>query len=149
MEIINTHADITVHGISTRTNNALEMSSEGKIPQLWADFDKHVDVNYMAGNRVFGVYDNYASDANGDFDVTAATNQENVPTQVELISKTIKAGKYLVFTEKGEMPQIAIDAWNEVWAYFTSDECEYERCYGVDYEYYVSGGEVRVFIGVV
>jgi predicted transcriptional regulator YdeE len=149
MEIINTHEDIQVSGITARTNNASEMSDSGKIPDLWERFDANVEVNYPSGNRVFGVYDNYASDAHGDFDVTAATNQPKVPSKLELVSKTLPAGKYLVFTEKGEMPQIAIDAWTKVWQHFTDDNCEHTRRYEVDYEYYVNGEEIRVFIGVV
>lgn len=149
MEIVHTQKDIQVSGISTRTNNAAEMSESGNIPGLWAKFDANVDVDYPGGNRVFGVYDNYASDAMGDFDVSATTNQANVPSKIKLHTKTLPAGKYLVFSESGEMPQIAIDAWTKVWTYFNSANCEYERRYEVDYEYYVSGGEIRVFIGVV
>jgi predicted transcriptional regulator YdeE len=149
MELQHTDTDITVRGISTRTNNATEMSENGKIPQLWADLYNAVDVNYMAGNRVFGVYDNYESDANGDFDVFAGTNQAEVNSTIALSSKIIPKGKYLVFTEVGTMPQIAIEAWTKVWNYFNSDSCSHTRRYQVDYEYYANGNEIRVHIGVV
>lgn len=48
----------TVHGISTRTNNSLEMSPNGKIPALWQLFDARVPVDYKGGERVYGVYYN-------------------------------------------------------------------------------------------
>jgi hypothetical protein len=46
------------------------------------------------------------------------------------------------------MPQIAIDAWTEVWNYFSSGKEEYERLYTTDFEYYPNGNQIEVHIAV-
>ena len=53
-----------------------------------------------------------------------------------------------MFTHKGEMPQIAIDAWTEVWNYFSHDKAEHQRLYSTDFEYYPNGNEIEVHIAV-
>lgn len=46
------------------------------------------------------------------------------------------------------MPQIAIDAWTEVWNYFFNDEKEHQRLYLIDFEYYPTGNKIEVHIAV-
>ncbi|MFD2168268.1 GyrI-like domain-containing protein [Thalassotalea euphylliae] len=138
-----------VHGLSARTNNANEFNPEtGKIPALWQQFDLHVPVNYQAGERVYGVYDDYASDFQGDFTVLAGFDGRELPKGITLEKRNIPAGKYLAFSKSGDMPQIAIDAWTDVWQYFTSDSCAHERLYKTDFEYYPNGNTIEVYIGI-
>ncbi|HFU75179.1 MAG TPA: AraC family transcriptional regulator, partial [Arcobacter sp.] len=62
----------TIYGITTRTKNLDEMNPQtAKIGSIWQKFDETVDVDYKGGERVYGVYYNYESDANGKFDVLA------------------------------------------------------------------------------
>lgn len=139
----------TIRGFSTRTDNETEMDPKrGKIPALWKMFDETVPVNYQGGERVLGAYFNYESDHNGKFDVLAGFDGSCTPSGKELEQITIPAGKYLVFTHQGEMPQIAIDAWTEVWQYFSQNHQEYERLYTVDFEYYPSENQIDVHIAV-
>lgn len=138
-----------IKGFSTRTDNETEMNpNTGKIPALWKMFDETVPVNYKGGERVFGVYFNYESDHNGQFDVLAGFDGASTPPEKEIEQITIQAGKYLVFTHRGEMPQIAIDAWTEVWQYFSSNKPEHERLYSTDFEYYPSENQIEVHIAV-
>ncbi|HHS92957.1 MAG TPA: AraC family transcriptional regulator, partial [Campylobacterales bacterium] len=59
----------TIYGITTRTKNLDEMNPQtAKIGSIWQKFDETVDVDYKGGERVYGVYYNYESDANGKFD---------------------------------------------------------------------------------
>jgi len=46
------------------------------------------------------------------------------------------------------MPQIAIDAWTEVWNYFSNGKKEHQRLYSIDFEYYPNGNEIEVHIAV-
>jgi predicted transcriptional regulator YdeE len=138
----------TLIGISTRTNNALEMGPNGKIPTLWQSFDESIPVDYKNGERVYGVYYNYESDHNGMFTVLAGFDGQSYPLNVGIERITIPKCNYLVFSEKGEMPKIAIDAWKKVWEYFSSVQCEHQRLFTVDFEFYPNGNEIEVHIAV-
>jgi len=137
-----------IHGISTRTNNAAEMSPDGKIPALWQSFDQHVPVDYKNGERVYGVYFNYESDHNGMFTTLAGFDGQSYPSNVGIEQVVIPQSKYLVFTQTGEMPQIAIDAWTEIWEYFAKENAEYKRLFSVDFEYYPADNQIEVYIAV-
>lgn len=148
MEIRNITAK-NIKGFSTRTDNATEMAPDkGKIPALWKHFDDTVFVDYQNGERVFGVYFNYESDHKGQFDVLAGFDGQTSGLEKGLEEVTIQAGRYLVFSKQGDMPQIAIDAWTEVWQYFSSNTAEYIRLYSTDFEYYPSGDQIEVHIAV-
>ncbi|NMP31990.1 AraC family transcriptional regulator [Thalassotalea sp. M1531] len=138
----------TINGIVERTHNALEMSPNGKIPGLWQKFDELVPVDYQHGERVYGVYYDYESDHTGEFNVLAGFDGANLPTNVSLTKIDIPSGKYLVFSQQGEMPQIAIDAWTEVWQYFTTGEAKHQRLHTIDFEYYPNGNSIEVYIAV-
>lgn len=138
-----------LNGISIRTDNATEMDqNKGLIPALWQTFDNTVPVDYKNGERVYGVYSNYESDHTGKFTVSACFDGKTFPPEANLEQVKIPAGKYLVFTHQGEMPQIAIDAWTAVWQYFSDIKVEYQRTYTTDFEYYPNGNEIEVHIAV-
>ena len=137
-----------INGISTRTNNAAEMSPDGKIPALWQSFDQTVPVDYQNGERVYGVYFDYESDHNGMFTVLAGFDGQSYPSNANIEQVVIPKSKYLVFTQSGEMPQIAIDAWTQVWEYFANDNTEYQRRFSTDFEYYPSENKIEVHIAV-
>ena len=139
----------TIHGLCVRTDNETEMNTtQGKIADLWQTFDASVPVNYKDGERVYGIYYDYESDHTGKFTVLAGFDGQSFPSNPPLEKIIIPKAKYLVFHHKGEMPQIAIDAWTEVWQYFTNDAAEYQRLYSVDFEYYPNGNEIEVHIAV-
>lgn len=139
----------TINGLSIRTDNASEMDPvKGKIATLWQTFDDTVPVDYRNGERVYGVYSDYESDHTGKFTVHACFDGESFPVSSNLEEVTIPKAKYLVFTHQGEMPQIAIDAWTQVWNYFSNDEAEYLRLYSTDFEFYPNGNQIEVHIAV-
>lgn len=138
-----------LHGLSIRTDNETEMSADkGKIGALWQQFDKVVDVDYQSGERVYGVYFDYESDARGQFSVLAGFDGKNLPASIPLQKVVISAGKYLVFKHKGEMPQIAIDGWTEVWNYFSNPEAKHQRAYSTDFEFYPNYNEIEIHIAI-
>jgi len=137
-----------INGISIRTTNENEMNSEkARIGALWQTFDNNVSVDYKNGKRVYGIYYNYESDANGEFSVLAGTDQNDTSTD-ELEKINILSGQYLVFEAKGEMPQVVIDTWGKIWTYFSNEEAEYKRTYTTDFEYYKNQNEIEVCIAV-
>ncbi|HHI93898.1 MAG TPA: AraC family transcriptional regulator [Gammaproteobacteria bacterium] len=141
-----------IFGISVRTTNANEMSPEtAKIGKAWQKFDSEVSVNYQGGERVYGVYYNYESDANGEFNVLAGTEKPNN----SLEGVTIQKGKYLVFEgkastsdDKGRV-QAVIETWGKIWGYFSNDKSEYKRAYKTDFEHYKNQTEISIYISIL
>jgi len=138
-----------ISGFSIRTDNATEMSAtDGKIPSLWQRFDQTIPVDYKNGERVYGVYSDYESDHTGKFNVLAGFDGPSFPANLNVEQITIPAAKYLVFTHRGTMPQIAIDAWTQVWQYFNQDSPQHQRLHSVDFEYYPNGNQIEVCIAI-
>lgn len=135
-------------GISTTTNNENEKNEETqKIASLWEKYDEDnifsKTLNKLSNTSFYGVYSNYVSDVNGDFDVTVAvevTKNKNNPIIIE-------NKKYLVFKKEGELPEVAFEAWQEIWDYFENSS-DYERAYGVDFEKYSKRDEVEIYISI-
>ena len=147
MQVIKISDDIVINGLSVRTKNLDEMnSSTAKIGPLWHKFFTEIAPNLKNGSKVYGLYSNYQSDASGEFDVTAGTDQKID----KLNNIQVKKGKYLVFSAKGSMPQVVINVWEEIWNYFspTNQENQYERTYLTDIELYKSDNEVEIYIGI-
>jgi predicted transcriptional regulator YdeE len=140
-----------IYGISTRTKNADEMNPQTtKIGAVWQKFDETVDVDYKGGERVYGVYYNYESDANGEFDVLAGYETSNE----KLESIKIETGKYLVFNKiykennDNSRVQAVIETWGEIWEYFANENSQYKRAYKTDFEYYKNQNEIEIYISI-
>ncbi len=137
-----------IRGISIRTTNENELNPENAgISALWQTFDSKVSVDYQNGNKIYGIYYNYDSDANGEFSVLAGTNQnDNATEPLEKIK--ILSGQYLVFEAKGNIPQIVIDTWGVIWEYFSKENAEYQRAYITDFEFYKNQDEIEIYIAI-
>ena len=141
----------TIYGISTRTKNADEMNPEtAKIGTIWHKFDTAVEVNYKDGERVYGIYYNYESDENGEFDVLAGYE---VPNN-KLDNIKIQKGRYLVFnktfeeTDDNTRVEAIIETWGKIWEYFSNEDSQYKRIYKTDFEYYKGKNEIEIYISV-
>ncbi len=147
MKTINVAAK-KIKGMSIRTTNAYEMNPDtAKIGNLHQRFDDVVSVDYKNGARVYGVYYDYESDANGEFSVLSGADHIESSSQ-ELEEITLPAGDYLVFEAEGEIPQAVIDCWVQIWKYFSSDNPSHQRAYTTDYEHYKNPNEVDVYIAL-
>lgn len=140
-----------IYGISTRTKNVDEMNPQtAKIGNIWQKFDETVDVDYKVGERVYGVYYNYESDANGEFDVLAGYETSNE----KLESVKIEKGKYLVFNKiykennDDTRVQAIIETWGKIWEYFSNENSQYKRAYKTDFEYYKNSKEIEIYISI-
>lgn len=138
-----------VTGLVVRTTNAEEMNpSTEKIGALWEEFYKTASSKLSNNSQVYGLYTNYESDSTGAFDVVACSDTLS-PEELEgSVKFQISSGKYLKFSGKGEMPQVVIDLWGEVWEYFNSDSCLHTRAYTTDFEYYKNNNEVEISIAI-
>ena len=140
-----------IYGISTRTKNSNEINPKtAKIGTIWQKFDTKVEVNYKDGERVYGIYYNYESDANGEFDVLAGYEKSNE----DLDRITIKKGKYLVFhktlkeTDDNTRIQGIIETWGKIWEYFSNENSQYKRVYKTDFEHYKEKDEIEIYISI-
>ena len=154
---------IACKGISVRTTNHAEISHEtAKLGRLWQKFYQNYMGDLPVGKDIYGIYHNYESaDLVGAFDVVAGWEVVNEQAQPDnaafantsnLVTMTIPAGKYLVFSETGNMPNTVMNAWENAWEYFNAPNCEYTRTFNVDFEHYIDGnleyGQVDVYIGI-
>ena len=135
-------------GISTRTNNENEKNEETqKIAALWEKYDSDnifsKTLNKLSNTSFYGVYSNYESDVNGDYDAMVAVEVTKAKNNATIIENQ----KYLVFTKNGELPEVAFEAWKEVWEYFENNS-DYERAYGVDFEKYSKKDEIEIYISI-
>ena len=126
-------------GISTKTSNANELTAQAKIPQLWQDFyEKNIvdQLSKLDNQNVYSLYSDYETDVNGNYAITIGVEASKMnDASPEWVIKTIPAAKYLVFTShKGKMPEIVIQTWQEIWAWFANSEVE--RTYTGDFELY-------------
>ena len=150
-------------GISVRTTNNAEISHEtAKLGRLWQKFYQNHAGNLPEGEDIYGIYHNYESDdLVGAFDVVAGWKVDSEQEQSDnsanakngtLVSVDIPAGKYLVFSEEGRMPNTVMNAWEKAWTYFNDRSCEHVRTYNVDFEHYIGGnleyGQVDLYIGI-
>ena len=77
----------------------------------------------------------------------ALADTERAQPQPEVVRVDIEAGRYLVFTGQGEMPQMVVDTWMRVWNYF-ADNPQVQRRFGTDFEAYERPDQVAVHVGV-
>ncbi|WP_072680294.1 GyrI-like domain-containing protein [Arcobacter sp. LA11] len=139
---------LMLSGLSVITNNENEKDTEtAKIVQLWEDYqDKNIlgaTFNKSKNFDMYGVYSDYASDVNGDYKVTVAVEVTKPKNAI-----VIKDQRYLVFSKKGELPDIVIDCWKEIWDYF-ANESEYKRAYTIDFEKYSKEDEIEIYISIL
>ena len=139
---------LMISGISAITNNEAEFSEEGgKIPALWDEyFQKDIykkTFNKAHEAHMYGVYSEYESDDSADYKITVGVEVTKPKNAI-----TIDNQKYLVFSKKGEIPDVVVELWTEIWEHFSSDESKYERAFKVDFEKYLSEDEIEIYISI-
>lgn len=148
-------------GLSVRTTNNAEISHDtAKLGRLWQKFYQEYAGSLPESEDIYGIYHNYESDdLVGAFDVVAGWEVDNEQAQSgdaiaanNIVTIDIPAGKYLVFSETGNMPNTVMNAWEKAWEYFNDPNCEHKRTYNVDFEHYIDGnleyGQVDLYIGI-
>lgn len=137
-----------VAGITTQTNNETELNEEtAQIPHLWQRYvDENIEVktfNKTKNLAMYGVYNKYEKDVNSNYDYTIGVEVSKPKNAI-----TIEKDKYLVFTKTGEFPEVVLEAWQDVWDYFSSEKVEFERTYNYDFEKYAKEDEIEIYISI-
>jgi len=141
----------TILGTTARSSHALESDqSTSRITPLWGAFMQKgmtASIPEAKSQEVYAVYNEFESDVSGMYSVTVGA-ESDAETSGELKQRNIPTGKYLVFESKGPLPQCTVNAYQELWAYFASDEAEHERAYTTDFEHYTGPEGVEVYIAI-
>jgi predicted transcriptional regulator YdeE len=147
MSVIHVNEKV-IFGLVARTNNENEMNSQlKKIAGLVQEFDASVSVNYRSGARVYTVYSDYETDSSGSYSVLVGTDKVESST-VALESVKIQEGNYLVFSARGNVPNIVLETWSKIWSHFESENCPHVRAYSTDFEFYKSQNEIEIHIAI-
>ena len=75
-------------------------------------------------------------------------HRNHCPNCLSSLHVDIEPGDYLVFTGEGEMPQMVIDTWGEIWRYFAANP-QVQRRFATDFEAYDGPDQVAIHIGIV
>ncbi|CDZ78015.1 Bacterial transcription activator, effector binding domain [Legionella massiliensis] len=137
-----------VSGLSVRTKNTDEFNpATAKLPSLWQQFMASEIAENAVNSKIFGVYSDYESDAEGSYQVTAGVSLNDRTRKPGNSSVEVKPGDYLVFKDQGVMPEVVIKIWQNIWSYFAETQ-GYQRNFISDFELYSGSDEVAVYIGV-
>lgn len=134
--------EIKIVGLTTRTNNKNEMNPQtAKISTLVSHYFSQAIANQIPHRKnpgvTFSVYTEYDSDEHGDYTYFIG---EEVDRFENILSgfKTliILPAAYQKFTtSEGQMPEVVIHAWQEIWKMSVND-LGGKRTYVADFEVY-------------
>ena len=152
------HEAFTVIGISARTSNAKEMTTDGVIGKQWGRLFQEgllSKIPNKADQNVVAVYTDYASDHNGEYTYilgARVTSDADVPAG--MATTKIPAGKFAVFTsEKGPAPKVVPQLWMKINS-LPQDATGANRQYKGDFEIYDQRAmdpqnlEMDVYVGI-
>jgi predicted transcriptional regulator YdeE len=130
----------TVVGISARTSNAREMTTDGVIGKSWGRLMQEGSLSKIpnkADNKIVAVYTDYASDHNGEYTyILGAAVKSDAEVPAGMVAKRIPAGKYAVFTsEKGPAQKLVPELWMKINS-LPKTAVGGDRVYGADFEIY-------------
>jgi predicted transcriptional regulator YdeE len=131
-----------------RTSNTLEFNAgTAKIGPTYGAFMQKYGPTITGNSKLIATYSNYESDHNGDYD-WALGFADNV-SRDGLSAHTLPAGKYIVFSGQGSVPEITVQVWMHIWQYFEKNT-EHKRAYTIDFALYDMSkpGSVEIYIAV-
>lgn len=139
--------EIIVAGIAIRTNNK---TASKDIQKLWDEFYSNNIVSKIKDKKpnsfIYGVYDDYESDLNGNYTLTAGVeiSRKDIKNNNCVI---IKKGKYILFENKGNLPEVVVQTWRYIWDYFQKNK-DAKRKYSSDFEVYESDKNIKIYISI-
>lgn len=134
--------------MAARTSNAIEMTGEGAIPQLWGQVTPPVDGPI---GPIIALYTEYESDEHGEYTFVLGGKSSSAREGVTV--KTVPAGRYAVFTsERGPVQKVVVETWQRIWSELPS--AKKLRTYVADFEVYdqraadPANAVVDIYVGV-
>jgi predicted transcriptional regulator YdeE len=151
--------EFTIVGISALTNNAQEAAGNGVIAKQWDKFYKEGipdKIPNKADPAIYVVYADYTSDRNGDYDyIIGVRVSEAAAVPSGMVARTVSAGKYaVVASEKGPIPKIVVEAWQQIWGLEDQAQLGGKRAYKTDFEVYdqrarnPQDSQIDIYVGV-
>lgn len=132
-----------VSGIEVRTNNFSENVYE-VIGGLWEKFysETYNKIENKVNGRSLGIYTEYENDEKGDYTMMTACEISSSDKN----NKKIPAGKYAVFTIRGDVRTEVGKFWEQLW------KMKLDRTFICDYEEYCEGTMedclINIYIGI-
>ena len=136
-----------VSGIEVRTNNFSENVYE-VIGGLWEKFysETYNKIENKVNGRRLGIYTEYENDEKGDYTMMTACEISSSDKNNDMIIKKIPAGKYAVFTIRGDVRTEVGKFWEQLW------KMKLDRTFICDYEEYCEGTMedclINIYIGI-
>lgn len=136
-----------VSGIKVRTNNFSENIYE-VIGGLWEKFysETYNKIENKVNGRSLGIYTEYENDEKGDYTMMTACEISSSDKNNDIIIKKIPAGKYAVFTIRGDVRTEVGKFWEQLW------KMKLDRTFICDYEEYCEGTMedclINIYIGI-
>lgn len=136
-----------VSGIKVRTNNFSENIYE-VISGLWEKFysETYNKIENKVNGRSLGIYTEYENDEKGDYTMMTACEISSSDKNNDMIIKKIPAGKYAVFTIRGDVRTEVGKFWEQLW------KMKLDRTFICDYEEYCEGTMedclINIYIGI-
>lgn len=136
-----------VSGIKVRTNNFSENVYE-VIGGLWEKFysETYNKIENKVNGRSLGIYTEYENDEKGDYTMMTACEISSSDKNNDMIIKKIPAGKYAVFTIRGDVRTEVGKFWEQLW------KMKLDRTFICDYEEYSEGTMedclINIYIGI-
>lgn len=136
-----------VSGIKVRTNNFSENIYE-VISGLWEKFysETYNKIENKVNGRSLGIYTEYENDEKGDYTMMTACEISSSDKNNDIIIKKIPAGKYAVFTIRGDVRTEVGKFWEQLW------KMKLDRTFICDYEEYCEGTMedclINIYIGI-
>lgn len=124
--------------LSLRTNNFNDPEIIDRVTDLW---DKALEKLSDHEGSVFGVYHNYESNYQGDYDLSIAISTDHPKNDAITLGN-----HYREFKVTMNQPSSIVEAWKSIWQ--MEDNGELNRQYDADYEEYRTNGTVSIFISV-
>ena len=155
---IQQHSGFYVVGITARTNNAQEMSGNGKIGSVWQAFLQPsliAKIPDKIGVDLIAVYSDYETDHTGHY--TYLLGLPTLSTEAPPANLTIRhvpAGRYAVFSsDRGPIHQVVPEIWQRIWS-MSPDELGGTRSFKADFEIYdqraanPENAQIDVYVGL-
>lgn len=136
-----------VSGIKVRTNNFSENVYE-VIGGLWEKFyfETYNKIENKVNGRSLGIYTEYENDEKGDYTMMTACEISSSDKNNDMFIKKIPAGKYAVFTIRGDVRTEVGKFWEQLW------KMKLDRTFICDYEEYCEGTMedclINIYIGI-
>ena len=156
--MVKLHVDsFVIAGLSTRTSNAVEATTDAKIPGLWQRLSTAnflTAIPHRVDDRVYAMYTDYVDGKEGMYTYilgAKVSSTNNLPA--EFVSRKVDAGEYAMFSEQGgPPPQMTVDLWKHIWS--LEKPGGVQRAYKTDFEVHYGNAEdvaksrVDVYIGL-